>query len=133
MKNNIFFAYYLDKGTKEESMIKDILYIIPYSQFIKKYSINNHVSINLAYKEDYILIDWYQNINNNCIIPYKKRSLKSIMTSGSKQLITFSKNTRIKEIIDEIFPYFPKSGDDLKKAKDKVKKFIIEAIKEYEK
>jgi len=138
MKNNIFFTYYLDKGTIEESVIKDLLYIVPYSQFIKKYNINNIILTNLVYpdeKEDYILVDWYKNINNSRIIPYKKHSLRNIMTNSYNtiQLITFSKKTKIKEIIDEIFPYFTERGDSIREAKDKVISFIIETIKEYEK
>ena len=139
MKNNISITYYLNKGTIEESFVKDLLYIIPYSQFIKKYHKNSHASIGLAYpdKEEYILIDWYQCIycNRECIISYKKHSLKNIMASRfyTVQLITFSKKTKINEIINEIFPYYCGGYDGIRKAKDKVKKFIEETIKEYEK
>jgi len=148
MKNSLFFTFY-EKGSLV--LFKNWFYIIPYSLFCEKYGTGKYYfsTFSTSHLEeneneiDYVLVDQHQVSYAN-VISYKKHSLKNIFanyvdpTSSrfylahyALNLITFSKNTNIDGLISVIFVgiYIYQDQD----VRNKVKKFIEETIKEYEK
>lgn len=149
MKNSLFFTYY-EKGT--QVLYRNWFYIIPYSLFCEKYEkgtgkyhFSTFGTTHIEKSEiDYVLVDQHQ-VNYPNVISYKKHSLKNIFANYvdptvpipssliayhyTLNLITFSKYINIDELISVIFVGTYHDQDVM----DKVKKFIGETIKEYEK